>query len=715
MNTATLSFSEELIRPYLFATPEGQRLELYIKGVHCGHCVYKIEKSLKPNTDILHYRFESGGHRLTLWGAPQIHFSQILQAIRDLGFEVIPLTETEDGNQRDLETKQNLKRLAVAAVAAGNIMLFSVAIYLGADGEFRSFFHRLSLALVLPVLLYSAQSIWRGSYQSLKTLRFNLDLPIGLALGFGFFMSLYSLLAGLDHIYFDTLAVVVFIILSSRMMLKYYVDGIYLKNLVHFVPGVYQARVWREGGWSEISHTQLSVGDRLLVRRGEIVAADGELLSKEAVIDQAVLTGETKPRVMAQGDPVFAGTQVAAGEVEILVRQVGATTRVGQYVQTALHHVREGQEESFVWVSRFTAFVILAAVVTFAFFAFQGLWEAAFQRSFAMIIIACPCAMSFGIPLIRLFSGQLAMKNGIVIRKPTVLKKLHDFKSICFDKTGTLTQAKVKVNRDDFFHLAPGDQKALLALELSMDHPISNGFKEFLSAVGNELPVVENFRYRPGLGIEGDIGGDQWAVRSYEGKFNEKKLQIYKNGEALSLLRVSADAKEDLDELFRDLVQRQFKISILSGDDANAVNALADQIPLESRGVMLSQATPEQKESTVSRMGDSCIMVGDGINDIIALQKAPISVCMPGALENNMSLADITLTRGYLKDVQTLFKIGDRVLGTERRLFAFTCFYNLMCVGLAGLGWISPVAAAVIMPVSSFTVLTLVTLGLRRV
>ncbi len=714
----TPALDHELLGPYLQSSEQGIFMDLYIKGVHCGHCVHKIEREINQETDLLNYRFQANGQRLTLWARNQNVFASSMSRIHQLGFEAIPLSENNKLDFSEEDHRSALKKLAVAGVCAGNIMLFSVAIYLGAEVEFVNFFNKLSLALVIPVLTYSATSIWVGFWNSLKFQKFNLDLPIGLALAFGMVLSLFSLFRGEESIYFDSIAIVVFLILASRMALKRYVDTIYLKNLVHFIPGVYRARKKINGVWKWVNPQMIKEGDLLLVIRGEKIPVDGELISDEAVIDQSVLNGEMSPGVFRRGETVFAGTQLSVGEIQIKAEKVGVQTRVGHYVQAALNHVRLGSEESFKLVSRFTLFVVCMSFLTLSYYLMQGQVSLAFQRAFAMIIIACPCAVSFGVPLIRLFTGQLALKNGIVLKRPDVLKKLQKMKEICFDKTGTLTQSSVRIDQNDFIAFTPEQRKNILALELSMDHPISNGFKEFYE--GNErLPEVSDFKYHPSRGISGLIDGSQWSVQSErESSLSNdkvKKISIFQNEKKIGDIRLYSSFKKDIVPLFSTLSRRGMKISILSGDESKHVDEIKEIIPISSRGSFISRATPEDKARFIKNQTDSTVMVGDGINDIMALKSASLSICMPGALENNMSIADISLTHGTLGDLQKIFLLSDRVKNAEKRLFAFTLIYNFSCVGLAALGFVTPVAAAIIMPISSFTVLTLVTLSLRKI
>lgn len=712
MSSAT-SFSNESIGPFLLKTDLHWKLDLFIKGVHCGHCVYKIENQINKKAKMAHYKFEAGGERLSLWSADPHFFPETVELINSLGFQAIPLSPELKVDNRESQFKSEIKRLAVAGVSAGNIMLFSVAIYLGADPAFTTFFHKLSLVLVLPSLFYSAQPIWKGFWQSLRYRRFNLDLPIGLALATGFLLSLVSFIQGRDDIYFDTIAVVTFLILASRFALGRYVSRIYQKNIVHFIPGVYQARRILNGKSQLIALQSISKGDTIEVWRGETLPVDAVLLSDEAILDTSVLTGESSPVVYKKGDLVFAGTQLCADKILLQSQKTAGQTRVGQLIERALQSLRHDQEESFYWVSRFTAFVLLSALVTFTYFLWLDSLAVGFYRAFAIVIVACPCAVSFGIPLIRSFSGQLAIKNGLVLKNPQVLKKIKKISHICFDKTGTLTQGRVEIEPAELMALPTQDRKKLLSLELSMDHPISKGFHKYVDSQSDLLPV-QQFKYLPGKGLQGIIEGELWQVFSTASLDGQKKVAVFKEGVELTHLRLSTDLKKDILPLFKSLSDRGLKISLLSGDSGSQVAPIFNLIPRKDRGQCLSQASPEDKLQFVQKQGETAMMVGDGINDIAAMQSSPLSLCMPGALENNMSLADISMTRGDLTLVEKVFKLAHKVEQTERNLMIFTFLYNVTCVALAFTGYITPVVAAILMPVSSVTVLSLVTLSLRK-
>lgn len=706
------SFTVDSIMPFVQKNQGDLRLDLFLKGVKCGHCVHKITQQIETHPELHKFQFAASGKRLTLWSDQSSLFSTLIDEIRGLGFEAIPISDTSEEQVAKAQFKAEIKRLAVAAVCAGNIMLFSSAVYLGAPEEFKYFFHKLSLILVVPVLFYSASSIWYGFYQSIKSLKFNLDFPIGLALAIGSLLSVLSFINGADTIYFDSIAVVVFLILSSRFVLNRYVNNIYLNNIVHFIPGVYQARIKTEEGTRVVALSELRRGQKVVVHRGEVVPVDGRLLSDQAIVDTSVLSGESQPIIVKKAERVFAGSRLSASECEIAVEEVGQDTRVGQYIEQAQKNQKRVQEESFVWVSRFTSLVVLASVVTFFIVLFSLGFNAAYQRAFAIILVACPCAISFGIPLIRSFSGQLAIKNGIILKQPKVLKKIATIKNIFLDKTGTLTKSSMGINAEDFKKFSTEDQQKILSLELSMDHPISRGFQQ---AFADKLSLrpVQDFQYEPGVGLSGRVSGELWKVQT-DFDSQKKQLAVYKNGLKLGVIGLHSSLKDNLSGFLQEMAGLHYRISVLSGDQASEVEKIKTMIPEDRRGPFLALATPEQKQKMIADQEEESLMVGDGINDIAAMQAAELSICMPGALENNMNVADVTLTRGDLTSVLNVFRLAKKILSTEKRLLIFTFIYNIFCILAASFGYITPVVAAILMPISSITVLSIVTLSLRR-
>jgi Cu+-exporting ATPase len=711
MNQAAVIPVEPLY-PCVAESPRRFRLDLYLKGIKCSHCVYKITQSLENQSQLDQFQFHGRGERLSLWVEKQEDLKSIINSIHALGFETLPLTQLEDEEQKRREFKSEIKKLAVAGVCAGNIMLFSTAIYFGATPDFTSFFHKLSAVLMAPVLLYSAQSIWFGFFQSLIHFKFNLDFPIGLALVVGTLLSGVSLLQGADTIYFDSMAVVVFLILASRFVLNRYVHSIELRNIVHLIPGVYQARVMVEGAEKAMGLNEVRPGDQVLVKRGEIFPVDGPLQSDEALINNAVLTGESEPQLIKKGGRVFAGSQLCFGEVLVMASEVAEKTRVGQSIQNVQKQQKKMKESSFQLVSYFTSFVVISALATFfivlAFLDFAS----AYQRAFAIILVACPCAISFGLPLIRSFSGQLAMKNGIIVKEPQSLKKAAKIRQVFLDKTGTLTEPSYGVNEDDFRRFSLDHQEKILSLELSVDHPISKGFHPLLQS--HKLHEVKDFKYQPGLGIQGVMEGELWQIQSHENPDKTKRVEVFKNHQSLGTLRLQSTLKSGLSSFFHKLGRLGYQISILSGDQSSQVDPLIEMIPKESQGPHLSKATSEEKARKIKSFREPSLMVGDGINDLEAMKEADLSLSMPGALENNIHLADIILTKGDLGSIFRVFQLSKKILSTETRLFTFTFIYNIFCIVAASLGYITPVAAAILMPISSITVLTLVTMSFRR-
>ncbi len=706
------SLAAESLQPFVHKSEGLLRIDLYLKGVKCGHCVHKISKEIEGLSDLSQFEFEAGGHRLSLWSQQPQVFSETMNRIGSLGFEAVPMSDFDDQRQARRAYKSDLKKMAVAAVCAGNIMLFSTAVYLGAEAEFVRFFHKLSFFLVLPPLLYSAQSIWYGFWQSVRSFRFNLDLPIGIALLFGFALSTFSLFHDQKTIYFDSLAVVVYLVLTSRFVLKRYVANIQMSHWVQIIPGAIQARVLHSKGEKIKALNEVLKGETVKVLRGEVLPVDGELLSEQGILDEAVLTGEASPVVRERGDKVWAGSRLCGQEVLVETLEIGERTRVGRYISKSQDNQRKAEEDSYRWVGYFTGFVVLVSVFTFGISFFWLGLEAAYQRAFAIILVACPCAISFGIPLIKSLSGHLALNNGLVLKDTSVLKRIGQIKDVFLDKTGTLTEPVAGVVEDDFLSFTNEEREKILSLELCIDHPISNGFKKLKS---NEMKAwsVTEFKYHPGQGLSGTIAGEEWAIENNLLSEN-KSLVVRKNNQTLGTIGIETTYKDNIVEFFTRMVDQGYRLSILSGDREDQVRPLFLSIPEAGRGDVLWAATPESKEQFVRRQFSQSLMVGDGVNDIAAMQAASISLCMPGALENNLSVADATLSRGDLFSIFNVFRLAKKITRTEQRLLGFTFTYNLFCVAAAATGWITPVVAAIIMPVSSMIVLSIVSLSLRR-
>lgn len=716
MQSQTLSI--HALSPFVRSKVDLYQLDVHLKGIHCSHCVYKIQKTLDENSEISKYQMSAGGSKLSLYAKEISSFSQAIHSIGEQGFEAIPVLATEILEKEELQFKSAIKRLAVAGVCAGNIMLFSAANYLGAPDLFKDFFNFLSFLLSLPVVLYSAQPIWSGFYRGISKRRFNLDLPIGLAVGFGFGLSLYSLLTRGEDLYFDSVSVVIFIILGSRFLLDNYLKQIYQKNLNQCVPGVYQARRIVDGNESLVSPKSLALGDLVKILKSEVCPVDGEVISEEAIVDTSVLTGEEEPQVLKKGDVIYAGSKLVVGSSLVKVKSVDNETRVGKLVNENLKAIKWSEEESFIYVGYFTLLVVLVSFFSFIYFSLTSGYSLAFQRSFAIIIVACPCAVSFGIPLIRLLSGRLCFSSSILVKKPNLLSKVINVKNICFDKTGTLTDSVVEISLEDFSNFDIDDQGLILSLELAMDHPISRGFF-VLKNDKHKIYEVDKFNYLPGKGIQGYVKHHFVEILSLPkdsniSSLNKKYLFIYKDNILLGQIGVHSSLKKTALTTIKKLQAMDKSISLLSGDNFESVKALWAQVPSERKGQFLYQAAPEDKEKFIASLKGETMMVGDGVNDIAAIKKAYIGVTMPGALENNLDVSDISFLKGDLNLVEKIFAIAKKVRRAEVSLLTFTTLYNTSTILLALFGYISPIVAAILMPISSLIVLTIVGSQLRN-
>ena len=533
-----------------------------------------------------------------------------------------------------------------------------------------------------------------------------------MVISFGFIYSSSSLYRGDGDIYFDSIAMVLFLVMASRFLLDTHLKKVFSKNISHCLPGVFQARVLRDGRFIEVSPLQIKQGERVLVRQGEQCPVDGIIDSPQAIVDTSVLTGESLPQVLNRGEKIYAGSRLALGECEVDCLAVGEKTNLGSIINTSLKSIKPSNIENFSYISWFTLTLLLLSLSVFGLFLVQGQINMAFQRSLAMILVACPCALSFGFPLIRLLSMSLSLKEKILVKNPGLIPSVRKASHIYFDKTGTLTQDKIHICAEDFLAFPELDQKAILALELSMEHPISKGFQVWRNKF-DELPEVEFFKYIPSKGIEGRVYGVLYKVLSHQHD-KQKYLDIYKNGSKLGSLRASSSIRESTPEIFNFLAKKMIPISIVSGDNEQEVLKIWQKIPGKIRGHAISSANPLEKKKMLEKAGEYSLMVGDGINDVAAMGKAQMSIAMPGPLEDNIKASDFALLKGDLNLIKALFQISQKVYLTEKRVLIFTALYNFSCLVLAAFGFINPLMAAILMPISSFCVLTLIYTHLGR-
>ena len=705
-------------------------VELYLEGVHCSSCVWLVERVPLLLSGVVRADLDIRRARAHVeWDPAVVTLSAIAQQLDVLGYAPHPFRGVAADAMRRKEDRTMLMRIGIAGALAGNIMLLALALYsgwfTGMDIEYERYFRFVSLLLTIPSLFGPGWLFYQGALASLRTRRLHIDLPIAIALSAGFARGAVNTFTGSGPIYFDAVGTLVFLLLSGRFLQnrgqRAAADAAEL--LGSLAPNA--ARVIDDGaagGDREVPVEALLPGMVMIVRAGDTFAADGDVTDGRSAADCSLLTGETRPEGVDVGSRVYAGTVNLTGPLKVKVTQTGEMSRLGALLRRMEESAR--RRAPVVQLANsiagwFVGVVLVVAVVAYVYGMKHDPMHA-LDNAIALLVVTCPCALGLATPLAITVGIGRAAKGGILIKGGDAIESLNRPGLILLDKTGTVTEGRVRLVRWEGAEYA---KPLVAALERGSNHPIA-------IAVQQAWPVTEvldaqHVSQTIGGGIEGDVGGQQVIVGSPTfvarrigaeehapdvriEAFAEEGLTpvwIAVNGAVVARAGfgdpVRADARASIDRL-RAL---GWRVALLSGDHPAVVRSTAQLL-----GIDLADATggasPEDKLHRVedARTRGTVLMVGDGVNDAAAIAAATVGVGVHGGAEASMSAADVYLSRPGLGPLVELVEGSRRTMLVIRNNIIFSIAYNVLGASLALLGILDPLIAAVLMPMSSLSV-----------
>ncbi|MEZ4872136.1 MAG: heavy metal translocating P-type ATPase [Bdellovibrionales bacterium] len=698
-------------------------LLLRIEGVKCSGCIRNLESLVGHVSDLQSLEVSMGDGLLKIKKSSGGHFSKITEAITQLGYRITPLSHKDfSSSVRSAEVKALRSRFAVAAACMGNIMLLSVSIYAGMPKSYEQVFHWISLILVLPILFYSNLSFYQNIVDALKRREPHIDMPIVLALVGGSLLSIFNLLQGNNHIYFDSVAMLATLLLGSRLLLlslqKKFLSSQHLSQFVKNQP----IQVYHQGQYRKGFSDDLKKGDLFKIGHGVTLPVDAQLVETGCFVDPSLLTGETLPKWYDKGEIVQAGMKVKS-KAFTCFQAMGAIQDTSLYkyildVEKQIHgkssivKLADKIAKYFtLGIMTLSAFVLLVLPFWLSIDIYEGI-----NRSLALIIVSCPCALAFATPLIESLALVGANRMGIFVKSANVFEKLRNIKTMFFDKTGTLTQGNHAFCGFAEGTLSNQQIERLVALEQLSQHPLARTLvNEFASSIGKKS--VQNFYENHGEGVSGLIDGLECKISKYDKKFlaepsaeNGSQLSAYyENDDLKAVLQFVDNAVEDVDEVFSGLKQLGYKIKIISGDQEANLTYLQNKYAVEVFGDL----KPSEKQQLV-RNNRPSVMVGDGFNDLGAMGEADVSVAVQGSIAENLKFADVFIDKPGIGLVFQLVRLAHQVKKLTIIILGFSLIYNLVLGVLAVMGAIGPLAAALLMPLSSIAVVMISLVGMRN-
>ena len=710
-----------------FADAAQIRVTLHLPVIHCVACVWLLENLFKLHPGVGRSQVNFSRREAAISFNPNlIKFSELVALLTSLGYE----PQFMFGETQPVKTvawrKRSWLQLGVAGFAFGNIMLMSLPFYLGLDTGngpwFKAVAGWLSLGMALPVVVYSAADFWRAAWTGFRQRTLTLEVPIALGLAAIYGTSAYEVCTHQGPGYCDSLCGLIFFLLCGRMFQKKTYDRLAFDR---DYKGFFPLSVMRKtaGGEECVAISRLQTGDQLLLRNGELLPADARLVSGDACLDYSFVTGESDPVKCRAGEHLYAGGRQVGGLITVeTIKPVAQSYLATLWNNEAFRKPRDHELDSLTnrYSRRFTRLVVGVALAAAVFWLVKDAAKA--QRAFtAVLIVACPCALALAAPLTQGTAQRLLARLNIFLKNGLVIERLAEVDTVVLDKTGTLTTADVRgvkfqaADTDSRHGLTPEEAQWIGSLSRHSTHPNSVRVTHYLAA--EPLPV-RGFAEIPGSGLAGEVaerrillGSPAWLQEHLVKGMPAPGVggvQVAIDGQWRGVFALENSLRPEVAELIARLGDR-FELALLSGD--NEREAARFQELFGERATLRFNQRPADKLNFIRELqqrGRRVMMVGDGLNDAGALMQADVGVAVVEQIGLFSPASDVILDAGQLPRLARVLDFSRQAARVVRAGFLISALYNLAGVSIAAAGLLAPIVCAILMPISSATVVLFV-------
>lgn len=716
---------------------------LFIEGIRCSACVWLIERAVGRMPGIADSRINFSTHRMYVrWKAGKSSINDILEKIRSVGYRAapydssaeMPFAKAEDGL---------LIRLAVAGFGFVAAMFFAEGLYggffWGMDSGFRDFFQWMSLIISIPVVFYSGFPFLSGALRGIRGGIMTMDLPIALGTLITFFYSAWTTIEKRGDVYFDSAVMFVFLVLMGRYLEAAAKRKAWGRTAALGGSDSKEVSLIKDSLAIATPISSIKIGDVVEIKPGGNIPLDGVVVDGDSSVDESMLTGEARPVRKIIGSTVYGGTLNTDGMIRFEVTKTGPDTLLAgikRIVEDAQTHKARIQRIADRAAAYFIPAVLVAALLTYLYWSAVDTGHALIY-AVTVLIITCPCALALATPAAILVGCGAAAKEGILVKSGLGLEKMHRAAHVVFDKTGTITEGKMAVT-----DVVPADNEnaeemiyRAAILEKFSEHPVGKAICAYAlkNSVRLDRDAVSGFKAFPGKGVEGVIrrggGADESALvgsRAFmeergvpipgslsvtEERLNgEGKTVVYVGTQAddtkiLGLIAVSDPPRAESSRLVKKLKDMGLKVTLLSGDSRRTSEAVAKTVGIDS---VIAGVLPSGKEEIIKGMqkrGEVVVMVGDGINDGPALASADVGVAIGSGTDLAIKSADIVLLNSDTFKLVRAIELSKNTFRVIKGNLVLSVLYNLIMVPLAAAGYVVPVVAAAVMPLSSLAVI----------
>jgi len=696
-------------------------VSLSIPHIHCSSCIWILENLQRLQEGISSSQVNFPQKKVRITYNPEIvSLSAIVYLLSSIGYEPYISLENYETGKKNVD-RSLIYKMGVAFFCFGNIMLLSFPEYFEVKefwlDNYKPFFRWLIFGLSLPSFFYSGSGYYVSAYKSLKSKMLNIDVPIALGIIVMFIRSVVDIVFDLGSGFFDSLTGLIFFMLLGKMFqIKTYSFLSFERDFKSYFP-VAVTRINTDASEESVPVYDIKKGDRLLIRNQELIPVDGILISDKTAIDYSFVTGEAVPIHKNSGDKIFAGGKQIGKLIEMEVLFSVSQSYLTQLWSNDVFQKNVEQKHKSITdtISRyFTSVLLLFAFTAFTYWVFIDI-NTAFNVFTAILIVACPCALALTAPFTTGNILRIVGKQKFYLKNALVIEQLAKVDTLVFDKTGTITTNKKSNISYEGKPLSNVNLIRIKSLLRASNHPLSRMLYDFLPEMGRAK--IDSFEEITGKGIqalvEGDtikIGSAAFAGSSDENTVFQTSVHIRINDVYYGKYIFNNQYREGLETLFKGLSQR-YEIKVLSGDNEGEKAALEKLLPNGTE--LVFNQKPEQKLEFIKKLqeeGKNVMMVGDGLNDAGALAQSNVGISISENVNVFSPACDAILDAGQFKKLHYFLKLSKKGIRVIKMSFGLSLLYNVVGLSFAILGKLEPLIAAIIMPLSTITIVSFVTI-----
>lgn len=712
---------QDIVRQLLdFQDGNIAKVTLFVPAIHCSSCIWLLENLHQLNTNVLHIQVNFLKKQVTItFQQENLSLRTLVEFLATLGYE--PEIHLASNKAKPRLNRSLMLKMGIAGFCFGNTMLLSLPEYLDAklliDEEYKVFFGLLNLLLAIPVFLYSASDYFVSAWKSIQQRFLNMDIPIALGIIALFSRSAYEILSQTGAGYMDSLTGLVFFLLIGKWFQnKTYQALSYERDYQSYFP-IAVTRM-NAGQEESIPLQEVKTGDHLMIRHQEIIPADALQLEGEALIDYSFVTGESVPVEKQNGDLLYAGGRQMGGNIVVEVQKPIANSYLTQlWNQEAFGKKQNSSLSSLTTlVGRNFTYVVLCISTATALFWFFHDSSMVINTVTAVLIIACPCALALSIPFTMGHTMRVFGKKGLYLKNTHVVEQMAKVNDIVFDKTGTITQARPQHLKLIGDKLSLQEQSLIRSVVRNSTHPLSKAIYQSLS---QDLPLqkVEDFKEMPGKGIQAKMQDQEILIGSSVFVTDEKqkdqqstRVYVSMNGKVKGYYEFKNLYRPGFEEVMASL-RKDHTLHLLSGD--------YDQEKLRLQPYfqhLYFQQSPVDKLNYVKKLeeaGHQTMMIGDGLNDAGALKQSQLGIAIADNIYHFSPACDAILDAQYFGRLDQYLHFSKVSLKIVKSAFLLSFCYNVVGISFAVSGMLTPLVAAILMPLSSATVVGYTTLSVN--